>query len=56
LIDFRDVVWGDIGENKDWNIVVVKDSRCFGVRWLLSESASGDMKLFITSYAGLAGE
>ena len=44
----KGVDWGDIGGNRDWKMVVVRDSRCFGTAGRVP-SAAGEMKLFMTS-------
>lgn len=46
------VVCGDIGGNKDWNIVVVSDSRCLGTAGASLSAVRGDIKLFMTSNGG----
>lgn len=48
-IEERGVACGAIGGKRDWNIVVTRDSRCFGTLLGESDSEAGDVKLFITS-------
>ena len=48
----RGVDCGDIGGNRDWNIVVVRDSRCLGTAEFEPSWAGGVVKLFITSSGG----
>lgn len=49
----RGVDCGDIGGNKDWNIVVVRDSRCFGTAGLEPSWGGGVTKLFMTRRGGV---
>lgn len=49
-MDLREVCCGEMGENRDWKIVVVSDSRCFGTPFESAESDAGVLKLFMTSY------
>ena len=55
-MELRGVVWGEMGGKRDWNIVVVRDSRCFGTAGLefleLSEVEAGEVKLFMTRRGG----
>jgi hypothetical protein len=44
------VVCGEIGGKRDWNIVVVRDSRCLGTLFFESFSEGEEVKLFMTSY------
>lgn len=46
------VVCGDIGGNKDWKIVVVSDSRCFGTADISPSAGVGERKLFMTNNGG----
>jgi len=59
-IDFREVDWGEMGAKRDWKIVVVSDSRCFGIGFVESSagvvvegSGVGVLKLFMTSWKSL---
>jgi hypothetical protein len=49
-IEESGVVCGEIGGNRDWNIVVVRDSSFLGIWFLDSFSEGGEVKLFMTSY------
>lgn len=49
LMEESGVVCGEIGGKRDWNIVVVSCSRCFGTLFGESDSEAGEVKLFITN-------
>lgn len=50
LIEESGVVCGEMGGKRDWNMVVTRDSRCFGTLFSESDSEGGEVKLFITSW------
>ena len=52
-MELSGVAWGEIGGNRDWKTVVVKDSRCLGRAGAEPFDGVGDTKLFMTKRGGV---